>query len=48
MSGDFTHHKDPPYPRIEGAGPNANVYYEDINGPQFTVTVSNLPAGKYA
>jgi len=47
VTGDFTHRKDPPWPRIEGAGENANAYYEDVNGPRFTVTVSNLPAGRY-
>jgi beta-glucosidase len=47
VTGDFTHRKDPPWPRIEGAGENANAYCEDVNGPRFTVTVSNLPAGRY-
>jgi len=47
VTGDFTHRKDPPWPRVEGAGENANAYYEDVNGPRFTVTVSNLPAGRY-
>ena len=47
VSGDFSHRKEPPYPRIEGAGPNAEAYLEDVNGPQFMVTISNLPAGKY-
>jgi beta-glucosidase len=47
LTGDFTHRKDPPFPRIENAGANAEAFTEDVNGPQFTVTVSNLPAGKY-
>ena len=47
VTGDFTHRQEAPYPRIEGAGANGNAYYEDVNGPQFLVTVSNLPAGKY-
>jgi beta-glucosidase len=47
VTGDFTHRKDPPWPRVEGAGENANAYCEDVNGPRFTVTVSNLPAGRY-
>ncbi len=48
VSGDFTHRTDPPFPRIEGAGANVDAYREDINGPQFTVRISNLPAGQYA
>ncbi len=47
VSGDFTHHKDPPFPRIEGAGAHADAYLEDVNGPRFAVTISNLPAGRY-
>jgi beta-glucosidase len=47
VSGDFTHRNDPPFPRIEGAGADPDAYREDLNGPQFTVTVSNLPAGSY-
>ncbi|ACB76499.1 glycoside hydrolase family 3 C-terminal domain-containing protein [Opitutus terrae] len=47
VSGDFTHRKDPPFPRIEGAGANADAYLEDVHGRQFTVTISNLPAGRY-
>ncbi len=43
VSGDFTHRKEPPGPPI--AGPEA--YREDVNGARFTVTVSNLPAGRY-
>ena len=47
VSGDFAHCKDTPYPPISGAGANAAAYTEDVNGPQFTVTISNLAAGKY-
>jgi len=47
VSGDFAHQKDIPYPPIEGAGTNFIVYAEDVNGPQFTVAIANLPAGKY-
>ena len=47
VSGDFAHRKDPPFPRIEGAGSKVEAYTEDVNGPQFTVTIANLPAGKY-
>ena len=48
VSGDFTHRKDPPFPRIEGARANSDAYLEEVNGPQFTVTISNLPAGRYS
>jgi beta-glucosidase len=48
VSGDFSHRKDIPYPRIEGVEGNADAYIEDVNGPRFTVTVSNLPAGRYS
>ena len=47
VSGEFTHAKEPPYPRIEGSEANPDAYLEDVNGPRFTVTVSNLPAGRY-
>ena len=45
ITGDFTHRREPPDPPI----PNglAEAYREDINGPRFTVTVSNLPPGRY-
>ncbi len=47
VSGDFTHRKEPPPP--EGAAPDAgtDALQEDVNGTRFTVTVSNLPAGRY-
>ena len=47
VSGDFSHRKEPPYPPVQGAAANAEAYLEDVNGPRFTVTVSNLPAGRY-
>jgi beta-glucosidase len=47
VTGDFAHQKDIPYPPILGAGANFAVYAEDVNGPQFTVAIANLPAGKY-
>jgi len=43
VSGDFTHRVEPPGPPV----PGMEVYHEDVNGPRFTVTVSNLPAGRY-
>jgi len=45
VTGDFTHRKEPPGPPIPGA--LAEPYREDVNGPRFTVTVANLPAGRY-
>jgi len=43
VSGDFTHRKEPPSPPVAGNPAN----FEDVNGTKFTVTVSNLPAGRY-
>src|SRR5436190_23897710 len=43
VSGDFSHRKEPPSPPVAGNPAN----FEDVNGPRFTVTVSNLPAGRY-
>jgi beta-glucosidase len=48
VSGDFTHRQEPPGPPIAGAGTAGQAYREDVNGPRFTVTVSNLPAGRYS
>ncbi len=47
VSGEFSHSKEPPYVPIAGTGADADAYHEDINGPRFTVTVSNLPSGTY-
>jgi len=47
VSGSFTHHKDRPSVVIDGAPGDAVAFREDINGTNFTVTVSGLPAGKY-
>src|SRR5665213_1435343 len=47
VSGDFAHRKDNASVTIEGAADNAAAYREEINGKNFTVTVSHLPAGKY-
>src|SRR6188508_1985682 len=43
VTGEFTHRKEPPSPPVAGNPAN----FEDVNGPRFTVTVSNLPAGRY-
>jgi beta-glucosidase len=48
LSGDFTHHKDAPAIVIEGAGDNAAGFREDVNGKNFIVTITHLPAGKYS
>lgn len=47
VSGSFTHYKASSDMHIEGAGENSGAYREDVNGTNFTVTVSGLPAGKY-
>ncbi len=47
VSGEFAHSKTIPYPRIAGAEADPEAYLEDVHGSRFTVTVSNLPAGRY-
>ncbi len=47
VSGSFTHRKERPNVAIEGAGDNAALFREDVNGTNFTVTISHLPAGRY-
>ena len=47
VSGSFTHHKDRPSVAIEGTSADPAVFREDVNGTNFTVTISQLPAGKY-
>jgi beta-glucosidase len=47
ISGDFAHRKSNPSVVIEGAGADAAPFREDINGKNFTITISHLPAGKY-
>ncbi len=46
VSGDFAHHKDSASVTIEGAT-DAAAFREEINGTNFTVTITHLPAGKY-
>jgi beta-glucosidase len=48
VSGEFVHRKDRPSVAIEGAAGNEAAFREEINGKNFTVSVPNLPAGKYA
>jgi beta-glucosidase len=47
VTGSFTHRKDAPSVVIEGAANNAAAFREDVNGTNFTVTISHLPAGQY-
>ena len=47
VSGSFTHHKDDASVVIEGAGSDAAVFREEVNGSNFTVTITHLPADKY-
>jgi beta-glucosidase len=47
VNGSFAHHKDAPSAAIEGAPGDAAAFREDVNGTNFTVTISGLPAGKY-
>jgi beta-glucosidase len=48
LSGDFAHRKDDATVAVQGAANNAAAFREEINGKNFTVSISNLPAGKYA
>jgi beta-glucosidase len=47
ISGDFAHRKDNASVTIEGAAENAAAFREEINGKNFTVTITHLPAGSY-
>ena len=47
VSGSFTHHRDRPSVVIEGAPMDPAVFHEDVNGTNFTVTITHLPAGRY-
>jgi beta-glucosidase len=47
VSGEFAHRKDGPTVVIQGAVSNAGAFREEINGGNFTVSISHLPAGKY-
>src|SRR5690348_11209659 len=47
VSGGFPHRKDDASVTIEGATDNAAAFREEINGTNFTVSLSHLPAGKY-
>lgn len=48
LTGEFTHSKDAPQTgAVEGAGDDAPLYREDVNGKAFTISVATLPPGKY-
>jgi beta-glucosidase len=47
VSGSFTHHKDGPSVTIEGTSIDPAAFREDVNGANFTVTITHLPAGRY-
>ena len=48
VNGEFSHRKDNASVTIEGAtADNAAAFREEINGKNFTVTISHLPAGRY-
>jgi hypothetical protein len=47
VSGDFAHRKDDASVAIQDATNNAAAFHEEINGTNFAVTISHLPAGKY-
>ncbi|MBK8477126.1 MAG: glycoside hydrolase family 3 C-terminal domain-containing protein [Opitutaceae bacterium] len=48
VSGDFAHHKVESAPAVAGNGFKPEAYRESVHGTAFTVTISNLPAGRYA
>ena len=48
VNGEFAHRKDNASVTIAGApADNAAAFREEINGKNFTVTISHLPAGRY-
>jgi len=47
LRGDFAHRKDDASVTIQGVTNNAAAFHEEINGTNFTVAISHLPAGKY-
>jgi len=48
VSGSFAHRKEAPTVAIGGAPGDAAAFREDVNGTNFTVSISGLPAGKYS
>jgi beta-glucosidase len=47
VSGNFSHFKANASDKIEGSSGDVSAFYEEINGDEFSVSISNLPAGKY-
>src|SRR5690242_19036516 len=47
ISGEFGHRKDDASVAVEGAADNPRAFREDVNGKNFTISISHLPAGKY-
>ncbi len=47
VTGDFSHRKEDPSLVVEGAGNDAAAFLEDVNGSNFTLTISQLPEGEY-
>jgi beta-glucosidase len=47
LNGEFTHRKDDASVIIQGAADDAAAFREEINGTNFTVSISHLPAGRY-
>ena len=47
VTGEFTHRQENAAVRLQGAASNASAFREDISGKNFSVSVSNLPEGKY-
>ena len=47
VSGDFAHHTIDTTPAVSGTGFSAETYREEVHGLAFTVTIANLPAGRY-
>ncbi|MBN1392544.1 MAG: hypothetical protein JW947_07055, partial [Sedimentisphaerales bacterium] len=47
VSGSFKHFKANTPDKIEGGSGDVSAFYEEINGDEFSVSVMNLPAGKY-
>ena len=47
VTGDFTHRKEDTSLGVQGAASNAAAFREEINGKDFSVSVANLPEGRY-
>ncbi|HOF10101.1 MAG TPA: glycoside hydrolase family 3 C-terminal domain-containing protein [Opitutaceae bacterium] len=47
VSGDFAHHKSETTPAFSESGFKPEAYREEVHGTAFTVTIANLPAGRY-